>query len=437
MSRDLPNRSATLSSIIGSVAASGLTSVAGMVTGVLLARSLGPTGRGQFAAIVSWSGLLLMASELGLGFGVSYFAGKEPERGDEVFTQGLAIACALRALAFAVGAVVLPHIRAFESLDAPVVWLGLSPLLFGSVTGMVTAFFLGTGRIRVVNALGLAGAWVYAAGVLAIWLAGVRSVPAFVALFAGAQVATTVVAAWAGWRIGGLRPRWSRRGLRQLVWYGAKTQTASLAAQTNLRLDQVLMSVLVAPADLGLYAVAVAVSSMTGPLYSGLNTVLAPQVIRAGDARTGALRGGRILILAVVAGTVGAFALGVVAPWLLPALFGKRFISAVPLARVLLGATVFQGTNLLLGTLLRGLGRPGAPAIAEGIGAGVTVGLLALLLPRFGAMGAAVASLVAYGVVAVAEGAMSLVAAKVGVAELAADASRIMAGSTHSRSRKP
>jgi O-antigen/teichoic acid export membrane protein len=49
---------------------------------------------------------------------------------------------------------------------------------------------------------------------------------------------------------------------------------------------------------------------------------------------------------------------------------------------------------------MRAIGRPGVPAIAEGIGLVATVALLLLLLPALGIVGAAIASLAAYSVVA-------------------------------------
>jgi Na+-driven multidrug efflux pump len=52
--------------------------------------------------------------------------------------------------------------------------------------------------------------------------------------------------------------------------------------------------------------------------------------------------------------------------------------------------------SLVLYEGLRGLNHPLAPAFAEGIGNLVTIILLAILLPRYNYLGAAIASLIAY-----------------------------------------
>lgn len=69
------------------------------------------------------------------------------------------------------------------------------------------------------------------------------------------------------------------------------------------------------------------------------------------------------------------------------------------MAQILLAAAVFQGSNLVLGNGLRGLGQPGKTALSEGAGVFVTIILLVLLLPVYGGVGTALASFCAYALV--------------------------------------
>ncbi len=392
---------------LSSILASGLMSSAGLVSGVLLARFLGPASRGELAAIVSWVGVLGMLADLGIGFAVSYHAGKDPQRVDVLFSQGLVTTLAARTAAVVLGAFILRDVPAVVAVGAPIAWVGLSAVIVGGPSGLVTSLLLGLGRVRLVNLLGVVTSWSYALVVAALSAAGERRVGAYVAAFALTQATSCAATVWAGRRRGNIRWSWSRRGWSEVLAYGLKTQVASLAAQTNLRLDQALMSLLVAPGQLGLYVTAVALASVMGPLYAGLNVALTPRVLHAPSPREASLRGIRTVAAAVTAGGLAAGALAAAAPWIISLLFGARFEAAAPMARVLLLGSLFQGANLLLGTTLRGLNRPGAPARAEGAGAAVTVVLLVLLLPRMGGMGAAIASVVSYATVAFLELAMA------------------------------
>jgi O-antigen/teichoic acid export membrane protein len=90
--------------------------------------------------------------------------------------------------------------------------------------------------------------------------------------------------------------------------------------------------------------------------------------------------------------------LALVAPWLIPHVFGPGYVGAVPLLWVLTPAGVFLACNQVTGDVLRGRKRPLVVARAEGLAAVFTVVLLVALLPVIGVYGAAVASAVAYGI---------------------------------------
>src|SRR5690349_13845071 len=50
------------------------------VAGVVIARALGPAGRGEYAAIVAWFGVILVVGELGQTAATTYFVAREPPR---------------------------------------------------------------------------------------------------------------------------------------------------------------------------------------------------------------------------------------------------------------------------------------------------------------------------------------------------------------------
>lgn len=93
---------------------------------------------------------------------------------------------------------------------------------------------------------------------------------------------------------------------------------------------------------------------------------------------------------------MGAVVLGLMAPFVLPALYGAQFDTAVGLAQILLVGLSVEGAAGVIDAYLYGTGRPGLNSIAMGAGVVLTVALDLLLVPRWGATGAAIASTVAY-----------------------------------------
>ena len=91
---------------------------------------------------------------------------------------------------------------------------------------------------------------------------------------------------------------------------------------------------------------------------------------------------------------LAALFLGVTMLWWLPFLFGEDFRASLPVAAVLLTAVVLNTPGSIAGSGLSGRGRPGLRSVSLTVACLVNIGLLVLLAPVLGAMGAALATLV-------------------------------------------
>lgn len=86
----------------------GGIALAGFMSGVILARVLGPEGRGQFATVVLWPTVLATFGELGLGFTLAYFAGKSRESIDGLWTLAWVTSLLVGGTVSLVGLMILP-----------------------------------------------------------------------------------------------------------------------------------------------------------------------------------------------------------------------------------------------------------------------------------------------------------------------------------------
>jgi O-antigen/teichoic acid export membrane protein len=134
------------------------------------------------------------------------------------------------------------------------------------------------------------------------------------------------------------------------------------------------------------------------PLVSAIGNVAFPRlaarrVTTADDSR---MQMTATLVSAALAALI-LLPIAASALWLIPAVFGPAYRSAVPLVWILTPGGIFLACGQVVSDLLRGLNRPGRVAVGQGIGAVVTLVLLAALLPTAGVAGAAIASTVAYG----------------------------------------
>jgi O-antigen/teichoic acid export membrane protein len=98
---------------------------------------------------------------------------------------------------------------------------------------------------------------------------------------------------------------------------------------------------------------------------------------------------------------ISGIALASFAGWLIPLLLGNAYIGAVELSYVLIVASMPMASYQLDIAVLNGMGRLKYAGATTTAGSAALLGGCALLIPGSGAMGAAVASLFAYTVMAI------------------------------------
>jgi O-antigen/teichoic acid export membrane protein len=117
----------------------------------------------------------------------------------------------------------------------------------------------------------------------------------------------------------------------------------------------------------------------------------------------------RRFLVTITVAVSGCIAVAVaVAPWVIPAIFGKRFDEAVGLFQVLSIALVGMTVATLMGPQWIARGRFLATA-AIGLGYGLlNLGLCLLFVPRWGAEGAALATAITYTLMLIPQIALAL-----------------------------
>jgi O-antigen/teichoic acid export membrane protein len=371
------------------------------VIGVALARALGPEERGQLAAAILWPTLLTTIGSLGITQAATYYAARATRLG-AVVGSVLAIVAALSVALVAIGLLVVPLVLGGQ--DSEVVDTARTFLVF-----FVPLNLLGMSMMALLNGLhrfawfqGLRLAWI--ATILGIIIAllvtdELRLETGIVAYLAAAAVmalVSTVVVVRAA------RPlRVRRDNARSLLGYGLKSQLSVTMWNLNERADQLVISAFFSATSLGLYVVAVTMTSLTTLIGFSFALVALPVLARI-DAVNERRRTARVVVGATLMGASAvSVPLLVFEPQLIRLLFGESFVEAVDVGRVLMVAGVVFALNRVLEAILQGVGRPLDSSIGEGIALAVTAAGLAALLPLLGILGAGITSLLAYSASAV------------------------------------
>jgi O-antigen/teichoic acid export membrane protein len=368
----------------------------GIVSSVLAARLLGPEGRGELAAIVLWPTFLVFLFGMGNTQSIVFHTGKRGFEISEIWTSALVMGVVLSACAVVAGLWVIPlALRHYPSevRRLAFVFLACVPLIW--LSGIPTSLMQGGLEMGHFNRLRLVCPAIYAAGFLVLYLLHRPFLEDAIILQVAGFAALDVYGFLLVFRK--LNPRWiwNPAALRSLLNFGWKTQFGSIASFVNQRTDQLLLTLFVPPRDLGFYVVAVTVSMSIGffPQAAGIVTLATGSNSDPEQARRVIARSFAATFLVL---TAGCGALYFVCSWLIPLAFGASFAPAVTACRILLPGSVALGLNQVLFNGARALDHPALPSFTEGFAVAVTGVSLYVLLPRFGFIGAAMASTLAY-----------------------------------------
>jgi lipopolysaccharide/colanic/teichoic acid biosynthesis glycosyltransferase/O-antigen/teichoic acid export membrane protein len=364
-----------------------------------VARAGGPVAVGDYALLRILPWLLAVIVSGGLAGSIAYFL-SGPTREDRRVPSTLVAIAAASAVAGALlwlAATPLLHLVFFRSLPLGLVaWVSVRVLLrLIVITGKAGA--QGSADLPGSNLTILLEELIFlpAFGLMqALHLTGDAAVIAalIVADFATGSVAWTRLLR-RGFLKGAGRP--SVQLARRIYAFGTRGQVGSLMSLLNLRFDFVFLAALAGPATLGIYAVASKYAEVLRLLPIAANWVLYPRFARSEAAVAASTS--RQMILRAGAVTAGAsIPLAIAAGWVVPPLFGASFTGATLPARILLVGLAAEGVAGVVTAFLFGRGRPGLNSLAAGAGVVVTLVLDIILIPRFGAVGAAVASSAAY-----------------------------------------
>lgn len=361
-----------------------------------LARWLGPSGRGLLGLMVSLNSLALALTSVGLPLAVVYFASRrdaEPAKilGGTLLYGGLMAALFIPAGLLLGGqfADLLSHgygslAWALTAVLVPVVFVDWTT--HGQLQGMM--------RFGLFNVLLVSSQVAYA--VVIVVLLGVLNLGVAGGVIAmGVQSGVMILGSLRLILKSG-RPKLDRALLRRMLRYGSRVQVGAIFQITNARLDIIILHFYRPLAQVGYYVVAENIAELVITLARAFQGGVLPLVSRyEGEERQANTSVDAIRHYGILA-ALGVLGNAVLGPLVIFFAFGSQFRSAIVPMLILLPGVWFLGVGVVVQGDLGGRGRPGTSSALAGLAAGATVVLDFALIPPLGAVGAALASVVAY-----------------------------------------
>jgi O-antigen/teichoic acid export membrane protein len=226
--------------------------------------------------------------------------------------------------------------------------------------------------------------------------------------FAAAAVVEAVVAAWlvhALARREGLHAPWSlarRATIEKLLRECWPLALSGVAVVLYMKIDELMLRALLGPTEVGWYTAATRFTEIWFFLPSAIASSLLPRLMeaqRAGEEHY-RQRLQRSYDLQAAAAYTIAIPLALTAPWLVPLAYGPAFAPSTPIVAVHIWSVVFVFLGVARGQWLVQEGHGIFYLVSTLSGALLNIGLNVVMIPRWGGLGAAVATVISYAAAA-------------------------------------
>ncbi|WP_327089372.1 polysaccharide biosynthesis C-terminal domain-containing protein [Nonomuraea sp. NBC_01738] len=376
------------SATAGILAARAATLAMNALTGVVLARQLAPSGRGTYYVLISVAIMAHMIGNLSIDQALVTRWQRAGER-PALRANCLLLGPLLGMVAAGVAAVAATTLGSYDGESLAIALLAPAVV----ITSTLLAGVLGLdGRVALVAWGSFAGSATQFILLLALAGSGRLTVAAAVPIWVLSTVVPLALYLRGGVRLADADPALALRSLA----VGARNHVGLVAIAVMLRVDLLMIDTAESARAAGLFSVATTLIDLVYVATSSLSLAALSRQATAedGDAAEITARATR------AAGLLGAGATLVLcgtAPVLIPLVYGADFRdSLAPLLGLAPGLLVFAATRPVWTHLLR-LNRTGTATVMALSMFGLNVLLSLLLLPRFGALGCAIASSVSYG----------------------------------------
>jgi len=373
----------------------------GIGTSVILARVLGPEGKGIYALATLLPSLIVTFGNLGIGAATVYYVARGEFRRQEILGNNVLLSLGVGGLGVIAGLVVVLFFRETVFPGVPSGHLLLALVLVPAEVffSYVRYVLLGAQRIKEFNYVQIAHSVLFL-GFIALallWLrAGVTG-----AILAGLftwLVVDALVFRLGKTVAGGIDFKPNAIYMKRATTYGVQAHLANILGFLNYRVDMFLVNGFLGPAAVGLYSVGVGLVEKLWMVSHAASTVLFPRVAAESEEQRQKEFTPLVARTVLWATALGALVLALLSRWIVLLLYGEDFLPAVSALQALLIGIIALSAGRVLSNDIAGRGHPGLN-IYTGIGAVITnVVLNVLWIPRYGIVGAAWASTVSYTV---------------------------------------
>lgn len=367
-----------------------------LITSVLIARMLGPEGRGIFAVAFSILAIGVQFGNLGLHTSNTYLVAKDSKSLPQLLANSLVISIGLGGSLAILTWLIFYFWPNLAPINGLVLTLALGFIPFNLASLFLRNLLLGLQDIKAFNKVELFSK------ILTVLLLSLvyflKSVTVEI-VFAVGMLGILTSCVWAFWSLRKhfthiLQP--SILVFKESIGYGLKTYLACFFAFLVLRADLLMINYMLDVGQAGYYSVSTSLADLLYLLPTAISTILFPKLASMGSEKDKwamtqkVMRISGLILLPIILTAI------LLAHPIIVFFFGQSFEPAIDPFIILCIAMYFYGVNNIVGIYLASIGMPWFAVYVWIIASILNIVINLYLIPAYGISGAAFSSLICY-----------------------------------------
>ncbi len=378
-----------------------LNLIIGLVTSIVIARNLGPNGKGIYSLVILLPTLIVNFTNIGIGPATVYYIGKGKYSYEKIFGNNIIMSLIISIFSILVGLIIIIFFRKFffSGISSYYLFFSLILIPFILLFGYLESILLGLKCFEKYNLASLIHTILFL--ILIVICLVIFKVTIFGVLLSNILayfLVNILLFIWIKRLIGNISLKIEKGYIRDTSNYGIQAHLSNILSFLHLRLDMLLINFFMNPLAVGYYSISVAIVEKLWLISQSASIILFTKVSSERDERV--LKEftpivSRSILLVTALGSALIF---FISRWMVIFLFSEAYLPAVQPLQILLIGTVAVSCSRILGNDIAGRGRPILNTYLNTLTVAVNLGLNILWIPKFGIVGAAWATTISYSI---------------------------------------
>lgn len=363
--------------------------ILGVVTGILVTRWLGATGRGEIAAVISWVAMITYLGNLGLPNAFTYSSAKSLYLRHQILAHGVILSIVQVFILGAIGVIVIN--TALAKNNSHLINLAIFYLWAYLPINLLTLYLnsvqQGVGNYVAFNLVRVSVPLSYAICLLILFKSdNLDSESTIFANITGNLIALILAVGLAALLLSkpykeNFAPLIDIKNLKKQISFGLKSHFGTIQPFYVIQIDVLILTAMASTYQIGLYMAALSGANIIKAQAVAIGQVLFPEVAKKDDSGEQWRVIIKFIIITIIIGTLSFLTVYVYAEKIITIIFGEEFRPAASILILLVTAAVINAIYRILSDGLKGMGHPELASFSELLG--LIIGISYIVLTTY------------------------------------------------------